>query len=201
MHHLGHCLLNFFYSFYAFFFNTLKNLIFKIFIIAFYSIFLYISILNYDKIEKSLLVLPIIHLPSFLIGNYFGESRSKIQEIKKLNLKLCFVISLLISLIYKTNDLLITLGVLTLPIAFFIFYLSFINKTILINKYFIKMGELSYSIYILAFPLESFFNVLMGKYVNGYIYLLIYLLVLILIAKLIEVFNKKYIYAYFNKII
>jgi peptidoglycan/LPS O-acetylase OafA/YrhL len=177
-----------------------KNSTFKIVLLT-HILFSFLYLIFFQNFFEKLLTIPIIHLPSFLIGNYFGKLRNRNVKIVNLYSKFIIAFLFLICSIYYIKDASITLGLISLPIVVFLYYLSFFSITTKCNNLFLKLGEMSYGIYILAFPVENLFRLIFKNYITGYIYLLIYFLFLVLIVLLIEQVSKKFIYANFNKIL
>lgn len=200
----------FFYLTFPFLFKSFKkmNLLLLLFLaFSFYLItqlLFYILVNEYDlPMGKKIILIcfPLFHMSTFISGIYLGLIYFKnIKWIikNKLIIKLLsYLIGFaIIFLIYKlkifTNYHFV--GLMT-PVYFCLligFSLETIFTKILSNKLFIFLGEISYSIYILQFPIWLFCNYLFSKMeLVGSEKFYLYLLILVLFSSLVNVFYEK----------
>ena len=146
---------------------------------------------------------PLLHLNSFLMGNIAGLFFLKKYGIytKNYRFKILLILSVLLILLKFSSGLNYHNGLLSIIFVLLILYISFNNDKItkiVSNRYFVFLGEISYGIYILQFPIWAMLsNYRMRKYFginieeNPLMTFTIRLIILIIIAGFSFVYFEK----------
>jgi peptidoglycan/LPS O-acetylase OafA/YrhL len=172
-----------------------------------------------SKIHDFLYYSPLLHLNTFVLGCYFGsyfKDRKKQDMNKYLNFGvLLFSIAGIIFVLLIRKDVSTILGVkiaLTngmLAPLFLLFVLSLArDKTIITgilkNKYLAMLGESSYCMYILQFPVKDFFYNISYRLIDAsdhqrfYLYFLTLVIASVFFHTLIESQLRKVIISFFQ---
>ena len=212
----------FFYLIFPFLFKEMKGkgvltLLFLSFILYLSTQFLFYNLVhNYAlSIDKKLILIsfPLFHISTFIFGITLGLIYVKQNENflkNKLSIKfLSYTVAMfMIILIYnlKMFPNYHFVGLMT-PV-YFCLLLGFSLETpftrILSNRFFVFLGEISYSVYIFQYPIWLYCNFILKKSVlnNNQVFYL-YLLILILFSALINTFFeipiKKWVSIKLNK--
>ena len=153
---------------------------------------------NNIKIEQFILYFPLWHLNIFLTGMLAGIYINKIKKINFLTARSLYLTGILIFFaVFLIDNPFIKYvhnGLLA-PVFFLIIIgLSFDNSLItkaLSNNKLILLGNASYSIYILQWPLFIVFSKILNKESLNGIYFYIYLITLIIISIIVYLFFEK----------
>ena len=181
------------------FFLKSKN---KLFLIS-TQVFIYIAsivflLIYIDKLTPGQVNTPYMHIPTFTLGIIAGLLLSKkgmnflkFQSSIKSSLIFGLVtLSLFIFLIFgKNNEDMLNLGLLS-PFYVLIFLLLAKNSNLLSAKILVRLGEISYAIYLLHQPLKSYLSLLF-KYLNINNYYLqfgFYLVILIALSNYVYLY-------------
>ena len=142
--------------------------------------------------------IPYMHIPTFTLGIIAGLLLGKKEmnflkfqsSIKSSLIFGLVIVSIFIFLIFgKNNEDMLNLGLLS-PFYIFIFLLLANNSNLLSAKILVRLGEISYAIYLLHQPLRSYLSLLF-KYVdinNYYLQFGIYLVVLIALSNYVYLY-------------
>jgi len=153
---------------------------------------------NNIKIEQFILYFPLWHLNIFLTGMLGGIYINKIKKINLLTARSLYLIGIIIFFaIFLIDNPLIKYvhnGLLA-PVFFLIIIGLSLDKSLLTKvlseNSFVLLGNASYSIYILQWPIFIIFTKLVNKSSLNGIYFYIYLISLIIISIIIYLFFEK----------
>ncbi len=158
---------------------------------------------GYDSsVNYFILFSPLFHLNEFLIGNLLGLFWMTAQHQKKNNAYLLLGITSIYMITMSMNSgAMLNNGLMALLFVPFIYFLSSDNSTI--SNFFslpicVYLGEISYGIYILQFPVFLWMHSLLKRlaildpYINFYTSLLMLIIVAILSYTFIEKPARKY---------
>ena len=153
---------------------------------------------NNIKIEQFILYFPLWHLNIFLTGMLGGIYINKIKKINLLTARSLYLIGIIIFFaIFLIDNPLIKYvhnGLLA-PVFFLIIIGLSLDKSLLTKvlseNSFVLLGNASYSIYILQWPIFIIFTKLVNKSSLNGIYFYIYLISLIIISIIVYLFFEK----------
>lgn len=167
----------FFYILFPFLFPLLRNLSYSTLNIIVFFLIIYCIEKSYFRELYSIIPVPIIHTPVFVLGVIVGIMYKKTNDsffLKNIENRISrfstyailLLIAILILSIYKLgassfNDT-IPVVIFTLIIPFLSWDKSYIS-ILLSNKHLVFLGNISYSLYILQFPLKFWFDLILMK--------------------------------------
>lgn len=138
------------------------------------------------KSHDLLFYFPILHLNEFLLGNIAGIFFIQKAKFKNYDLSILLLVTMLfLTLKYSTGIIFHNgmLAILFIPLIFLIAANTGIITKFFNNKYLVFLGEISFGIYILQFPVYEGVTMILnyfqieGMYILFYIYLIILIIV------------------------
>lgn len=178
--------------------------------------FLINYLLNLDEVSSSQKALafifysPYFHIVSFFMGLSTGVLFTRHYDYLCKNQRkvifICITLIILLSVVLFISGLGIQVGILAPLYCLFILCIStpFFNTRLLTNKFSVFLGDISYGVYILQFPVMLYFNYLNVYERESHKFMLAYILCLVALSALahftIEKHGNRLIKTSFNKI-